>query len=180
MKVRYKKLSKRRKYLQENSTIDDTPMLMEVDCIDHIFALNKLEQYTEVLKFAKSKGFKRVFDIGCAYGHQSEAFIDSDIEYIGIDDGVPGEYWNLDKYIYISEHYPFKINATETDLAVSILCLTWNCYLYEGEKTLKEQCEALKRDFKHVLLYMPKDKVGFVKEYFKGYEQVNEFMYFYN
>ena len=114
-------------------------------------------------------------------GHQSEVFIDSDIEYIGINDLPVKNYWNSDRYKYITKQYPFKIEAKETDLAVSLLCLTWNCYLYKGEKTLKEQCEALTRDFKNVLLYMQKDKLLFVAKYFKSYEMLHDnFVYFYN
>lgn len=182
MENKYERLLQRWKELSKIATLDDIEFLQEIDCIEHFLLLEKEgARYEFVLKFAKEKGLKRVFDIGCAMGHQSEVFIGSDIEYIGINDLPVKNYWNSDRYKYITKQYPFKIEAKETDLAASLLCITWNCYLYEGEKTLKEQCEALTRDFKHVLLYMQQDKLLFVAKYFKGYEILHDnFVYFYN
>lgn len=166
--MKYEKLSQRRDYLNKlTDEVDDTNALMEMDCIDHFFECEEYKTYGKILRFAENNGFKRVFDIGCAYGHQSEVFINSKVDYIGINEDEC-DYWNKDRYKYISKHYPFEIKANANDLAVSVLCLTWNCYLYEKDKTLKEQCEALSRDFRNCLLYMQINQLEFVKKYFKN------------
>lgn len=156
----------------------DVKYAMELDCIAHIMETSTIKRYREIVEFAKGGEFKRVFDIGCALGHQSEVFIGSGVKYIGINDS-DREFWNADIFDYIVGRYPFKIGTHNHDLAVSILCLTWNCYLYEGEITLREQCEALARDFDHVILYMSEDKIEFVRKYFGRVERLKEnLMYF--
>lgn len=153
--------------------------LMKIDCIDHFFECETYIKYQKILDFAKENNLKRVFDIGCAYGHQSEIFLNEPVEYIGIND-AKSDYWNKDKFQYITKEYPFMIKANKNDLATSVLCLTWNCYLYKKD-TLYKQCEALSRDFTHCLLYMPKDKINFVKKYFTNYKIIDKsFVYFYN
>lgn len=148
--------------------------------IDTFFEAEVYKTYEAFARITKEKGFNRVFDIGTAFGLQSEVFLNEGIDYIGINDGDLN-FWNKDKFEYIVGEYPFKIEAKETDLAISSLCLTWNCYLYEGEKTLSKQCNALSRDFKACLLYMQMDKLDFVKRYFKGHEIIdNKLIYFYN
>lgn len=174
----HQKLIRERNRLLALYKIDnDQAHLMKMYAIDHFLGCGTFEKYDLILSFAKSKNLKRVFDIGCAYGHQSEIFIDEPVEYIGIND-IELEYWNSDKFKYITKEYPFMINAREDDLVTSVLCLTWDCYLYE-EDTLHKQCEALSRDFKHCLLYMPQNKLSFVKEYFSSYNVINsDFVYF--
>lgn len=153
---------------------------MEEDCVTHFYECKGFETYEKILEFAKQNHFEKVYDVGCAYGHQSEIFLDSGVEYVGVNESEI-DYWNKDRFKYISNHYPFEIQAGIKDLAVSVLCLTWNCYLYENEKTLQEQCEALQRDFRHCLLYMSKDKIDFVKKYFKNCEVIEgNLVYFSN
>lgn len=146
-----------------------TELMMEMDCIDNLFECKGIETYEQIAEICKENGFDRVFDIGCAYGHQSIIFSEADIWYFGIgNDNV--EFYNRSKCSYEIGKYPFQlIHATNNNrsVAVSVLCLTWNCYLYEGDKTLREQLEALQRDFKHVILYMQADKLSEVEKYFK-------------
>lgn len=158
----------------------DFKYAMEDDCIAHFYECEGYKTYESIRDFAKNHNFKRVFDIGCAYGHQSEVFLNSGVDYVGIE-VADCDYWNKDKFKYITAKYPIEIKADEDDLAVSVLCLTWNCYLYEKEKTLTEQCEALQRDFKNCLLYMPKYMIDFVSKYYKNHEIVGEnLVYFSN
>lgn len=179
--MEYKRLSDRIGEL--NRLYDETKdilYMMEDDCICHFFECEGYKKYEIILDFAKHNNFKRVFDIGCAFGHQSEVFLNSNIEYVGIDSGE-FNFWNNDRYKYISKEYPFTIKADKDDLAVSVLCLTWNCYLYENERTLHEQCNQLKKDFKHCLLYMDNKKIEFVKRYYNNYKILDgNFIYFYN
>lgn len=179
--MKYERLEQRRKELNKLfDKTNNTNCLIEMDCIDHFFECESYKTYGKILEFAEAKKIKRVFDIGCAYGHQSEVFINSKVDYVGINEGKC-DYWNEDRYKYLSTHYPFKIEANTDDLAVSVLCLTWNCYLYEKDKTLQEQCEALQRDFKNCLLYMASDKIDFVKKYFKDYIVIDKnLVYFSN
>ena len=107
--------------------------------IDTFFEVEVYKTYEVFAKIAKEKGFSRVFDIGTAFGLQSEVFLNEGIDYVGINDGNLN-FWNKDKFKYIVGEYPFKIEAKETDLAVSSLCLTWNCYLHEGENYKNMQC----------------------------------------
>lgn len=174
--------------MSNNNLVNKSPLIdeqqlnkyrSELDCLDNFFECEIYIKYDKILNFAENNGFKRIFDIGCAYGHQSEMFLNSVVEYVGIDE-IPCTHWNTEKYKYISKHYPFKIEAHSDDLAVSSLCLTWNCYLYEGNKTLKEQCEVLQRDFKSCLLYMQMDQLDFVKKYFKTYEVIDKDMVYFS
>lgn len=156
---------------------EDVKYLMEYDSICHFFEGGH-ERYEEISKYCIKNEFKKVFDIGCAYGFQSEVFLNNNINYVGIDAGNQN-FWNKDKFQYVVNEYPFKIDANDEDLAISVLCLTWNCYLYEGETTLRKQCEALSRDFKNCLLYMQIDKLNIVKEYFKSYKIIKDnFVFF--
>lgn len=179
--MRYERLNKRidelhKLYDETNNVV----YAMEDYCICNFFECEGTRKYETILNFAKENNFKRVFDVGCAFGHQSEVFLNSNIKYIGIND-TDFDFWNKDKFEYIVGKYPFEIKANEEDLVVSVLCLTWGCYLYENEKTLREQCEQLQRDFKHCLLYMAKEKIDFVKKYYKNYQILdNNFVYFYN
>lgn len=177
------------KELSENIDIKkNRELLMEHDSIINYYGGGK-ERYSTALEFIKMKGLERVFDIGCGYGFQSELFINSGINYVGIDGSVrENQFFNKDKATYLSKVYPFDIEAKNTDLALSVLCLTWNCYLFNGAETYKQQMEQLSRDFKHVILYMNKADLNFVKSYFKGYESIegtreyfnSKFYYFYN
>lgn len=104
-------------------------------------------------------------------------FLESSVDYVGIDENSL-DFWNKDRYRYIVGNYPFSINVENRDLAVSSLCLGWNRYLYEGEKTLYEQFKDLSRDFNHYLIYMPKDRVKYASKYFSFYEIEEGLVYF--
>ena len=179
--IKYQNLYERAKYCMDKYfETKDIKYAMEEDCISHMFECEGLKTYEKIANFAKENGFSKVFDIGCAIGHQSEVFLQSGLDYVGIEEAPVSEFWNADKFTYISKKYPFKIIAEPNkDLAVSVLCLTWNCYLYEKEKTLQEQCEALQRDFKHCLLYMPKEAVSFVSKYYKGCKNIEGHLYYF-
>jgi hypothetical protein len=157
----------------------DIKYLMEEYCIAHLFECQGIDTYEQIASFCKERGIQRVVDIGCAYGHQSEVFLNEGIQYLGVDEDN-GIFWNLDKFQYIVNRYPCELPIQKGDLGVSVLCLTWNCYLYEGEKTLKEQCEALQRDFEHCLLYMVPERVNFVHRYFKKVEEIGENLYYFS
>lgn len=154
--------------------------LIEHDSLCSFFECSGAIRYKTILRFAKENNFKRIYDIGCANGYQSEIFLNSNVEYIGIDE-YKSDFWNKEEFKYIIDNYPFYIDTNEDDLAVSVLCLTWNCYLSEGELTLKKQCEQLKKDFKHCLLYICQEQIEFVSRYFENYKILNDnFVYFYN
>ena len=180
--MKYQKLVDRSKYcLDMYEKTKEDKYLMEDYCINTLFECEHLKTYENIRNFAKEKGFNRVYDIGCGTGHQSEVFVNQNIEYVGIEQTKGLEFWNADKFKYIENTYPFKVYAYKSDLAISVLCLTWNCYLYEKEKTLREQCQALQRDFNQCLLYIANDKVETVKEYFKHHESLGgKLHYFYD
>lgn len=178
--MKYKRLIDRSKELNSlYIKTKDIEYAMEDDCIMHLFGCGGIETYETICNFVKENKFKKVYDIGCAYGHQSEIFLEKNVDYVGIEVSPIKNFWNADKFKYINRKYPFEINANENDVAVSVLCLTWNCYLFEGIKTLKEQCEALKRDFKHCILYMQNDRIEFVGEYFKNCKHIKDNIYYF-
>ena len=178
----YKRIAGLRKeVLNSLEGLNDDENLMLLDSIDNFFECETYKKYEFVLNFCKKNGFNRIFDIGCAYGLQSEVFLDTKVDYVGVDEWKGLEFWNEKQFKYIVGHYPFKVNTNDNDLAVSSLCLGWNCYLHEGEKTLIEQCEALQRDFKQCLLYIPKDKIECIGRYFEKVEMFdNGFVFFSN
>lgn len=181
MLTKYANLEKRmQECLDLYDKTGDVIYLMEFDCICHFFECESFKTYEKIAQFSIENNFKRIFDIGCAFGHQSEVFKNASLNYIGIEMNE-SNFWNNNKFKYIVKEYPFKIETNPDDLAVSVLCLTWNCYLYEREKTLKKQCEALQRDFKQCLLYIASDKVDFVKQYYKNCKEIDKnIIYFWN
>lgn len=156
----------------------DMKHLMMLDSIDHI--MERPESYENILNFAEKRGIKRVVDIGCAYAFQSSIFEETDVSYMGVDEGVNGRFWNDEKFSFIKTHYPSPLPLVEGDLAISVLCLGWNVYLYEGEKTFNEQFEALSADFKHALLYIPTERLESIGRYFVKTEKVAEGLYYFS
>lgn len=179
-KFEHSKLMERFKELHRlyGETFNDE-YLMEDDSLQHYFECGGLERYEQIALFCDEHNIKRVVDIGAAYGHQSEVFLQSDIDYIGVNSSKL-DFWNQSQFKYISGMYPCSIPVEKGDLGISVLCLTWNCYLYEKEKTLREQCEALQKDFEHVLLYMMPEKVSFVSKYFNNVEEIGDRLFYFN
>lgn len=175
MKKAYERLDKRLTELSWEvpglSRDQETLRFMEGDSIMHFLGAGGIENYEQVVAFCQERNIHRVFDIGAAYGHQSECFLDTDIEYVGVDDAALDR-WNSDKYQYIQGVYPCPLPVETDDLAVSVLCLTWRCYLQEGEKTLHQQCEALAKDFSHALLYVMDSAIDTLKNYFSSVEKL--------
>lgn len=177
---KYQRLEDRIKELSDLYSKDkNVKHLMEDDCICHFLSYEGAKTYETIAAFAKEHNIQRVVDIGCAYGHQSETFLQEGIHYIGVSDHQ-AIFWNKDKFPYFVSAYPCELPVQSGDLAISVLCLTWNCYLYEGEKTLIEQCEALQRDFDHCLLYIQLDRLEFISRYFKKTKQVKGNLYYFS
>lgn len=153
---------------------------MEMDCIDHLFGCEGIQTYEKIALFCKENGIKRAIDIGCAYGHQSEAFLIHGIDYVGVNEGMKLYFWNQEQFRFIAGHYPCLLPVKKDDLGVSVLCLTWNCYLRENEKTLKEQCEALQRDFSHCLLYVTEEAKDYLSQYFNKVEKLEKNLYYFS
>lgn len=162
------------------SKCEENKLLMEHESIINYFESGR-GRYKKALEFCKKKGFIKAYDIGCAYSFQSELFIDYNIDYVGIDIRN-NEFWNYGRFVHLNKTYPFEIKANkENDVAISILCLGWNCYLTNGEETLRTQMEQLSKDFNHVILYIDSRHLNIINSYFKGYECFdNSFYYFYN
>jgi|HigsolmetaAR206D_1030411.scaffolds.fasta_scaffold00120_1 SAM-dependent methyltransferase len=159
----------------------DTQYLMEEDCIFHLLS-HSFKIYEKIAEFCLAHDIRRIIDIGCAYGHQSEIFLQAGVDYVGVEMSDDLEFWNRDRFRYIVGKYPCPLQINKGDLAVSVLCLTWGCYFDHGEKTLHEHCEALSRDFQHALLYMPAEHLPVMSLYFHGVMEVDmdgNLFYFY-
>ena len=159
----YGKLKKR---YDELVKFDDDISTMEGCALMHLLD-EGICNYEFIAKWCIENNINKVYDIGCAYGHQAEFFIENKIDYAGIESERFGPFWREDELDYFNKAYPFEINADKGELAISVFCLTWNCYLIDGQKTLQNQLEQLSKDFNHCLLFIPKDKVDFVNLYYK-------------
>lgn len=152
--------------------------LMEDDCIGHLFECEGFETYQKIAQFCEDHDIQRVVDIGCAYGHQSEVFMQYDIDYVGLNDGKC-DFWNRDEFDYHVGTYPCKLPIQKGDLGISVLCITWNVYLHDGQETLYQQCKALSEDFEHCLIYVQPSHLGIISEYFKKVEKIDEHNLYY-
>ena len=117
-------------------------------------------------------------DLGAAYGHQSECALNEGIDYLGVDDAAH-KFWNADTFTFLTARYPAPLPLEEGDLGVSVLCLTWPCYLTEGVKTLHEQCAALAKDFKHCVLYVETEGKKVLEQYFETVTQIDRSLYYF-
>ena len=140
-------------------------MLREMDSILHVRECS-LGNYDYMIELAIKKGFKRIVDIGCVYGHQS-ILCENRIDYVGVDEDLV-DFYNEDKYDYYVGKYPQEISflMDENEIAVSNLAIGWNCYVNEEET--EEQFKALSENFKACLLYIPTDREELLKKYFKN------------
>ena len=145
-------------------------LLRELDCIDHLVECGSLSKYRKMMEFAIKEGFDTVCDIGCAYGHQSEIFKNK-LNYIGINDQLVRFYNANEQFTrYIVDDYPnrnIKHCIPENTLAISILCLGWECYKIRDDE-FDLQFKALSRDFKASLLYMPLEREEILQKYYKN------------
>lgn len=131
--------------------------------------------YGNILDCCKEHGYDTIYDIGCSYGWQSELCLHDRIKYIGIEmsgiHSIDG-FWNSDIFEYINKKYPFEISATKTAVAVSVLCVGWNCFDFDGNNL---KCiQALSRDFNQCILYIPESYVEICKQYFKNIYSISE------
>ncbi len=142
-------------------------MMRAIDSIDHLLECS-LNNYNFMIDFAIKKGFKRVIDIGCAYGYQSE-LCEGKIDYVGVDEDLVN-FYNQERYDYYVGKYPQKISflMDESEIAISNLAIGWNCYV--NEKEFEKQCKALVEDFKACLLYLPTDREKILNKYFNHVE----------
>ena len=153
---------------------DDDKYLMELDSLLHV--MERLSIYEDILEHVKKIGGKRVIDIGCANGHQSEVFIHSGVKYSGLE-LFEVDFFNNETCEYQVATYPCELKTSCGDVGVSVLCLTWNCFLWDGEKTLHQQCAALKRDFSDCILYTTSDKIPVIKKYFSRVDEIGKNLY---
>ena len=164
-----KDLQRARKALDEYRSI----LLRELNSLDHVLECS-LENYDSMIDFAIEKGFERVVDIGCAYGHQAE-LCKGRIRYKGINEDTLNFYFNhYRKITYEVEKYPFPnpYNCFKEDLAISNLAIGWQCYVNENE--CRKQFQALSKDFKASLLYLPAEREELLKECFKYVEVIKK------
>lgn len=60
--------------------------LYKMYSIDTFFECETYKIYESIAHFCKENNFCRIFDIGCAYGLQSEIFRNKNIDYIGVNE----------------------------------------------------------------------------------------------
>ena len=145
-------------------------LLRELDCIDHLIECGSLSGYRKAMNFAIENGYETICDIGCAYGHQSELF-KGELNYIGINDNLVRFYNANEQFTrYIVDDYPnrnIKRFIPENTLAVSILCMGWECYKVRDDE-FDRQFKALSEDFAASLLYMPLEREEILQKYYKN------------
>lgn len=159
------------KKLSKSNSRED---LMKFDDLLNQFECESFEIYGEIAKIAKQNQVNNIYDIGCATAYQSEVFKQENINYVGIEGYFTGKgYWNDNIFKYIEKPYPFKIDASKNDIAISKLCIGWNCFKFEDNTYLK-QLEALSRDFKTVILYTTGEFIDIAHKYFKEITKCSE------
>lgn len=126
---------------------------MEMDCIDHLVQMG--EFYDFCVDYMIESEIKTAVDIGCAYGHQSEAFLMEGLTYIGIEVCNEGRKWKSNKCHYIDSAYPCTI-PDNSRFAVSNMCFEYFINDYK----------ALARDFDTVILSGLGEKAEEAEKYF--------------
>lgn len=144
-------------------------------CLEHFFEISS-STYEEIVKYCIDNEVEGVVDIGCAYGYQSELFLVNDINYIGIDESSD-YFWNSEKFTYYKVKYPCDMKKYNNYLAISSLCISWNCYLHEGEKTLNDQFYQLSNDFRRCLIYGSPENMMVAKKYFSEVNNIKRKFY---
>lgn len=152
----------------DNCKTDKSEFFRELDSLDHCLECS-LGNYKFMYKFIKERGFDNVVDIGCAYGFQNEFF--KDMSYTGIDDEKLNFYRENEQNVhYLVGTYPFKlpkINYFKRAVAISNLCIGWECYK-QNDDEFDKQFKAISKDFKASLLYMPYERINTLEKYFKN------------
>lgn len=133
-----------------------------------LVALDMISNYEYIKMFCDENLISKVCDIGCAWGYQSEVFRNSGIVYRGIDNNVNKDFWNDDIYFYENKTFPCALNPSHDELAISVLCLGWNCFMTEGDKTAHKQFESLASQFEQALIYMQAKFVDVAKTYYSN------------
>ena len=155
---------------------NDLQSMMKLDDLYTQFECKSFDMYATILDIARKNGATRVFDIGCASGYQSEVFLQAGMDYVGIEGYFTDcDFWNSDVFEYICKPYPFKINTRKGDVAISKLCIGWNCFRYEND-SYNKQVEALARDFNTVILYTTEEFITLAKNYF-NVKRIEENLY---
>ena len=160
------RLECRRKELE---TEDSDAADMEMYCIDEVMTdiydgrkPETPERYEGILNWydltaeiAEELGVDHVYDIGCAYGHQSVIYEAAGIRYTGIDMYDFENPFPDNGADYIIRKYPFSIPREDDDLrmAVSHLCLGW---FSSREPEIQEmEFQQIAEDFDYYMCQVP-------------------------
>lgn len=160
------RLEYRRKELE---TEDSDAADMEMYCIDEVMAdiydgrkPETPERYEGILNWydltaeiAEELGVDHVYDMGCAYGHQSVIYEAAGIRYTGIDMYDFENPFPDNGADYIIRKYPFSIPREDDDLrmAVSHLCLGW---FSSREPEIQEmEFQQIAEDFDYYMCQVP-------------------------
>ena len=160
------RLECRRKELE---TEDSDAADMEMYCIDEVMTdiydgrkPETPERYEGILNWydltaeiAEELGVDHVYDIGCAYGHQSVIYETAGIRYTGIDMYDFENPFPDNGADYIIRKYPFSIPREDDDLrmAVSHLCLGW---FSSREPEIQEmEFQQIAEDFDYYMCQVP-------------------------
>lgn len=173
------RLEYRRKELE---TEDSDAADMEMYCIDEVMAdiydgrkPETPERYEGILNWydltaeiAEELGVDHVYDIGCAYGHQSVIYETAGIRYTGIDMYDFDNPFPDNGADYIIRKYPFSIPREDGDLrmAVSHLCLGW--FSSREPEIQEHELRQIAADFDYYMCQIPDriDKENLYDKYF--------------
>lgn len=146
IKTRYQELYRESQMLRFGLSMEDylqnpktNAIDMEMDSIEHVLGCTG-DFYDFVVQYCKEHNIDSVIDIGCAYGHQAEAFVQANINYEGVNDW-DGPLWKKDQITYHIGKFPFELQ-TNAQLAISNLCYGYFIHNYE----------VLAKQYSHVIL----------------------------
>ena len=145
----YEELLKKQKSLKYNKSALSKEEQREYDRLeDQLYCISSYQEghkewYEAVAKYAKELGLKKVYDIGCCYGYQSEEFIKLGLQYVGIEicRYMKDNAYNLgnQNVEYIFKKYPCEIHPEKDSIAISHLCIGFLINTEEELKTLYDQ-----------------------------------------
>jgi SAM-dependent methyltransferase len=155
------------------------------DSLNHFLGCDGMTTYIKMLNICQKNNIKKVYDIGCGIGWQSEIFLRGGVKYTGIDNEKLS-FWKenmTDDINYIEKEYPFRIDSKPDEVVISSMCISWGCY-FEIEE-VKKQAKIIGMDFEQAILYLSKDKVRYFIEEFNNCEILQDdtfskFVYLWN
>lgn len=156
LELLYKELTIRNNFFYEKSKTEkltkseqDEYNILEDQryCIESYIEASK-KWYEFAAKYIKKLGYSAVYDLGCCYGYQSEAFTKKSLDYIGIESCkyMKENMYNSENAEYIFNKYPCELAPKKNSIAISHLCVGFMITALKDLKVLYNQFDVILLD----------------------------------